>query len=374
MKIFHLSDLHFGKKVNGFSMIEEQEYIILKILQAIDSEKPDALLIAGDVYDKSIPSAEAVRLFDKFLFSLSQKQLKVFIISGNHDSAQRLSFASRLISEAGIYISPAYDGNIHPCTLTDEYGKLNIYMLPFIKPADVRAAFKDIAVESYNDAVRIAIENMHIDTKERNILVCHQFVTGSVRCDSEEVSVGGIDNVDANVFDGFDYVALGHIHSPQWVGREAVRYCGTPLKYSFSEANHKKSITVVELKEKGKVDIKLIPLEARRDLKEISSSYEIITSKSFYESLNRQDYYRITLTDEEDIYDAVTKLRVIYPNLMKLDYSNRRTAACEEITATEKKSELEYFAELYEKQNGCPLSDVQAQYITKIIEEVKEED
>lgn len=231
MKFIHLSDLHIGKRVNEFSMIEDQKYILKVILNIIDDEKPDGVLIAGDVYDKSVPSAEAVQLLDDFLCRLAERKIPTYIISGNHDSAERLSFGGRLMDMSGIHLSPVYNGKVEPFTLTDEYGKVNIYMLPFIKPVNVRRFFPDSEIESYTDAIKVAVDSMNVDEKERNIIVTHQFVTGASRSESEEISVGGSDNVDASVFDAFDYVALGHIHGPQKIGRESVRYCGTPLMF-----------------------------------------------------------------------------------------------------------------------------------------------
>ena len=256
MKLIHLSDLHLGKRVNEFSLLEDQKYILTKILNIIDEEKPDALLIAGDIYDKAIPSAEAVELFDDFLVRLAGKDIKTFIISGNHDSPERLAFANRLIDISGIHLSPVYNGKVEPCTLTDSFGNINIYMLPFVKPIHVRRFYPEEEISTYTDAIRVALSQVKFDPKDRNVLITHQFVTGAERSESEEISVGGSDNVDASVFDGWDYVALGHIHRPQNIGEERIRYCGTPLKYSFSEANHQKSVTVVELNEKGNQSIR----------------------------------------------------------------------------------------------------------------------
>ena len=260
MKLLHLSDLHLGKRVNEFSMLEDQAYILTKILNTIDDEKPDAVLIAGDVYDKSVPSAEAVGLFDDFLVKLAKKQVPAFVISGNHDSPERLAFANRLIDASGIHLSPVYSGDVRPVTLTDAFGPVHIYMLPFVKPAHVRRFFPDEEIISYTDALAAAIRQMDPDLSARNVLLTHQFVTGAERSESEEISVGGTDNVDASVFEGFDYVALGHIHGPQNIGSERIRYCGTPLKYSFSEASHKKSVTVAELGEKGSLTVRTVPL------------------------------------------------------------------------------------------------------------------
>ena len=250
MKLIHLSDLHLGKRVNEYSMLEDQEYILKKIINVIDDEKPDGVIIAGDVYDKSIPSAEAVQLFDDFLVQLAKRSLKVFVISGNHDSPERIAFGSRIMDASGIHMSPVYSGDITPIPLEDEFGTVNIYILPFIKPAHVRR-YAENEITTYTEAVEYVISKLNIDPANRNVLVTHQFVTGALRSESEEISVGGSDNVDAYVFEPFDYVALGHIHSPQTCGSENIRYCGTPLKYSFSEVHDKKSVTVVELREKG---------------------------------------------------------------------------------------------------------------------------
>lgn len=307
-------------------MIEDQKYILEEILKIIDKESPDALLIAGDNYDKSVPTIEAVTLLDEFLMKLCDRKLPTFMISGNHDSAERTAFASKLIEKCEIYISPAYRGVVEPLKLKDEFGEVNIYLLPFVKPANVRAVYPEEQIDSYTDAIRVAIENMKIDTTSRNILVAHQFVTGSIKSDSEEISVGGSDNVDAEVFDVFDYVALGHIHRPQNVVRETIRYSGSPLKYSFSEAKYDKSVTVVELEEKFKINVRTVALVPKREMVEISGTYEELTSREFYINTTYQDdYIHITLKDEDDIPDAISKLRTIYKNIMKLDYDNIRT-------------------------------------------------
>ena len=371
MKLIHLSDLHLGKRVSEFSMLEDQRYILEEILRIIDGERPDAVLIAGDIYDKPVPPAEAVGLFDDFLVRLARRETQVFIISGNHDSPERIAFGARLMDRSGIHLSPVYDGHVEPVALEDEHGTVNIYMLPFLKPAHVRRFFPEEEIDSYTDALRTAVRAMEIDPAARNVLVTHQFVTGAARCDSEDISVGGTDNVDVTAFDGFDYVALGHIHNPQQVVRETVRYCGTPLKYSFSEAGHEKSVTVAELGEKGDISIRTAPLIPLRDMKELRGSYEDLTRRSFYENTTwREDYTHIMLTDEEDIPDAVGKLRVIYRNLMKLDYDNRRTRSGGEILGSgqvEKKSPLELFSELYEKQNNQPMTEEQRAFAAGLI-------
>ena len=377
MKFVHLSDLHLGKRVNEYSMLEDQEYILTKIINIIDDEKPAGVIIAGDVYDKSIPSAEAVQMFDDFLTRLAKRNLRVFVISGNHDSPERMSFGSRLMNQSGIHISQVYDGKIEPFVIKDEHGVINVYMLPFVKPAHVKR-FSDESIESYTDAIRVAIAEMKVDQSARNLLITHQFVTGATRSESEDISVGGSDNVDVSVFDGFDYVALGHIHSPQNCTSERVRYCGTPLKYSFSEAKDNKSITVVELEEKGNVSVKTVSLVPMRDMVEIKGRYNEIMLKSFYENTSYQeDYIHITLTDEEDIVDAIGKLRTVYHNLMKLDYDNKRTRSVAQIDGAvdvEAKTPIELFSDFYELQNNQPMSEEQKAFVEDLIEQVWEDE
>lgn len=376
MKLIHLSDIHLGKRVNEFSMMEDQAHILKKILAVVDEEKPNGVLIAGDVYDKSVPSTEAVQLFDDFLVRLAERKLPVFIISGNHDSPERLSFANRLIDAAGIHLAPVYNGVVEPITLSDEYGPVNVYMLPFIKPAHVRGFFPDTEITGYSDAVAAAIGRMNIDKTQRNVLITHQFVTGAQRSDSEELSVGGTDNIGAEVFCDFDYVALGHIHGPQNMDSGRIRYCGSPLKYSFSEAAQQKSVTVAELKEKGTLEIHTVPLIPRRDMVELKGSYQQLTLREFYENTTYQeDYTHITLTDEEDIPDAVAKLRAVYHNLMKLDYDNTRTrhsAAISGAENVETRSPIDLFAEFYKLQNGLPMSTEQTELVASLIEKIWE--
>lgn len=373
MKFIHLSDLHIGKRVNEFSMLEDQEHILNQILRIIGEEAPDAVLIAGDVYDKSIPSTEAVGLLDRFLYRLSECGAEVFLISGNHDSSERLSFGSRLIDRSGVHISPVYRGKVQPFTVKG----VNIWLLPFLKPAHVRPYFADEEIASYNDAMKAVIRSMQIDPAQRNVLVTHQFVTGSERTESEEVSVGGADNIDAEVFAGFDYVALGHLHRPQNCGCERIRYCGSPLKYSFSEAGDEKSVTVGELAENGDLTIRTVPLTPLHEMVEIRGTYDELASKSFYDGTTYgEDYVRVTLTDEDDIPDAIGRLRTIYHNLMKLRYDNRRTRAGEEQlpeAQVERKSPLELFEDLYRAQNGQELTEEQRKYMIKMIESVWED-
>ena len=375
MKIMHLSDLHLGKRVNEFSMIEDQKYILDEIIKILNEEAPDAVIIAGDVYDKSVPTAEAVSLFDVFLSNLADKELSVFVISGNHDSPERIAFASDIMSKSGMYFSHVYDGNVEKVQLSDEYGLVNFYLLPFIKPVNVKRFYPDEDIDSYTDAVKTALSSAEINDGERNILITHQFVAGAGRCESEKLSLGGSDAVDVSAFDNFDYVALGHIHGPQKVGRDTVRYCGTPLKYSFSEANHKKSVTLLELGAKGNISIRCIPLVPLHDMREIRGRYEDVASKKFYEGTDTGDYLHITLTDEDDIPDAIAKLRAIYPNIMRLDYDNARTRENREIsidTNIEKRTPTELFSQFYEVRNNKPMTDEQTRYIENIIKKLWE--
>ena len=444
MKLLHISDLHIGKRVNEFSMIEDQKYILRQILTIADQQQADGVMIAGDIYDKPVPSAEAVQVFDWFLTELADRGKKVYAVSGNHDSAERIAFGAQLMRGRGVYVSPVYRGETAKYTLTDAYGEMNIYLLPFIKPAVVRHALEGltdtdadfmqeevlsdaaekekpskvlpgscyeteksskvssescyetekpskvssescyekekpskVSPESYYDAVKIVIERMNVDTSKRNILIAHQFVTGAGRCDSEEVSVGGLDNVESEVFDAFDYVALGHIHSPQFIKRETLRYCGTPLKYSFSEADQEKSVTVVEFAEKGNIQLSTVPLVPLRDMRRIRGTYLEVTARTFYQEFNTEDYVQVTLTDEEDIPDGLQKLRIIYPNLMRLEYDNSRTKQSHMIERAEdieQKSEQELFAEFYELQNNQPMNAEQAAFVAQLIAACKEQD
>ena len=435
MKFIHLADLHIGKRVNAFPMLEDQRYILKQILTILREEQPDGgVILAGDIYDKAIPSAEAVELFDEFLTELAALRLRVFIIAGNHDSPERIAFGNRLMDRSGIYLSPVYDGHVKCIRCLDESASstppVDVYLLPFLKPANVRRFYPEETIESYTDAMRVAIAHMDIDPTYRNLLVTHQFVTGASRSDSEDISVGGTDNVDASVFAPFDYVALGHLHGPQQVrfqpapeedsadqeatpeavdtiGNAAadseassvdrsespasaventtagpvIRYAGTPLKYSFSEARHHKSVTVVEIGEKkadGVVDVCIGTRELKplHDLREIRGSYEALTLRANYEGTATDDYIHATLTDEIEVPDAARHLQVIYPNLMKLDYDNARTRGQGserlELEQLEEKSPLDLFSELFEKQNHKDMTEEQARYVQAQMEKIWE--
>lgn len=382
MKILHISDLHIGKRVNEKSLLEEQRHILDSICGITGSEKPDAVLIAGDIYDKAVPSGEAVMLFDRFLVKMNGLCGHIFIISGNHDSAERIAFGSRIMSGKGIHLSPVYEGETRPFTISDEYGDVDFHMLPFIRPAHVRQFLSEdekAEIQTYDSAVKKAIGFMDIDRSRRNVLITHQFVTGSVRSGSEDANVGGLDNVDASTFDNFDYVALGHLHRPQDCGTARIRYSGSPLKYSFSEVDDIKSVTVIELKEKGNMARKTVRLEPLHDWHDLKGTYEEVTARDFYADKGYQeDFVRITLTDENDIPDAIGKLRSIYHNLLELRYDNKRTRAGNVVidgtAEVEKKSPFELFAELYRKQNADGMSHEQEEYLKNILEQMQEGD
>ena len=376
MKFLHLSDLHLGKRVHNFSMIDDQRYILEQILDIADEEGITGVIIAGDVYDKPVPSAEAVALFDEFLVQLAKRNLYVFVISGNHDSAERIAFGGKLMRHSRVYMSPVYNGEIEPVTLEDEFGKINVFLLPFVKPVQVRHFCNEEEIRDYTEAVRCVIGHMDVKNEERNILVCHQFVTGAARCESEEISVGGLDNVDASVFSPFDYVALGHIHGPQNIGGERIRYCGTPLKYSFSEANHQKSVTVVKLGEKGELYIETRPLKPMRDMIKVKGFFEEITDKVFYEKMDAESYVQITLLDEQDIPNAFGKLATIYPNLMQMRYENKRTMDNANVFSEGEGLNMApevLFSQFYETMNNQPMTKEQSEYMTDMIEKIWED-
>lgn len=379
MKLMHLSDLHLGKRLNEFSLLEDQSFILQQLVELVRSEQPDCVLLAGDIYDKPVPPAEAVTLFDDFLNKLAQLTT-VCVTSGNHDSAERLAFGAQLMREGGVHFCGLYTGEPQCVTLQDAYGSVHIYLLPFLKPAHVRHCLPPTEAEqvtTYHEALRCAVERLHINAAERNVLVAHQFVTGAQTAGSEAVNVGGVDNIGAEVFAAFDYTALGHIHRAQNVGSERVRYSGTPLKYSFAEWQQEKSVTLVELGEKGSVSVTALPLAPLRDLRKLRGSYEELMSKDFYDELPKdsdgllRDFYHLTLTDEEDVPDAVQKLRSVYKNLLQLEYDNKRTRTDNAIEGAERvveKSPLELMEEFYQLQNNQALSEKQRAYLQGLLE------
>ena len=393
MKLIHTADLHIGKSVCEHSMLDEQRHILAEILNAVETEKPEALLVAGDVYDKSVPSADAVAVLDDFLVKLSKTGTKVFVLSGNHDSAERLAFGGRLMNDRGVYMSRVYSGSFVPVTLKDGLGEVDVWMLPFVRPATVRACLEsDEArdqVTDYTSAMRMAIAQMHFTPGRRNVLLAHQFVTGAERSDSEE-NVGGLDNVDASVFEGFDYVALGHIHKPQNVALDAagtarVRYSGTPLKYSLSEAKHKKSLTVIELGVKAdaglsELAVREIPLMPKHDVREIRGTFAELVSPDFQrkqlaDGLKLDDYVYVKLTDENDVPDAALKLRGIYPNLMMLDYDNERTRNQHIAVGegkVEQKTPMELFSEFFADMTKRELNEEESEFVRDMIDGIWE--
>lgn len=385
MKFIHTADLHIGKIVCEHSMLDEQRHILARILEAVDSEKPDAVLIAGDVYDKPVPSAEAVAVLDDFLVELAARKVRTFVLSGNHDSAERIAFGGRLMGKSGVHVSQVYSGKFAPVTLSDSEGEVDVWMLPFVRPVNVRACLagddERDAVKDYTSAVKAALAQMHFTPGRRNVLLAHQFVTGAERSESEE-NVGGLDNVDATVFAAFDYVALGHIHKPQNVlkgddGTVRARYSGTPLKYSLSEAVHKKSLTVVELNA-GKNLIREIPLVPLHDVREIRGTFAEIISPEFRNAQvaagnKLDDFVYIKLTDENDVPDAAQKLRGIYPNLMMLAYDNERTRNQADVgiaEAVDEKKPMELFGEFFEGRNGRPMKAEESEFVQDLISSI----
>lgn len=373
MKIVHLSDLHIGKKLKELSMIPDQRYILRQILDIIRQECPDCAVIAGDVYDRSTPPTDAVEEFDDFITSLAEMNVPVMIISGNHDSPERIAFGSRIMKKRGVFFSPVYNGKVEPVTLSDEFGEVDFWLMPFVRPANVRPFFEDVSIQSYTDALGAAIGAMELDRSRRNVIVSHQFVTGAACGGSEEVTVGGTENVEASVYEAFDYAALGHIHNPQNIrGKQSVRYCGAPLKYSFSEAGRDKSVTVAELGEKGQLTVREIPLVPLHEVRELRGTFDEINALPYCE-----DFLHITLTDEEETPDAQGKLRIRFPNLLLLDHDNKRTRAIgrlDDAAEIEEKSPQELFGEFYELRNGQEMTTRQADFINKLITEIWEEE
>lgn len=395
MKFLHISDIHIGKRVCGFSMLEDQRYILEQIVEIAKREQPDGVLIAGDLYDKVMPSAEAVELADEFLYRFVELEIPVWVISGNHDCAERIAYGSRMMEQAGLYMARVFGGKLQRYTVMREGGvrrvqaggmaeemngesagtgmlpeeAVDIYLLPFVRPAQVRRFFPDQTIETTQQAVDAILAGVKPDRSRVSILVMHQFLAGAAVCDSEELSVGGSDQVAVSSVAAFDYVALGHLHRPQRVGRETVRYCGSPLKYSFSEAGHTKSVTIVETvaaaecadwERRPKVRVRTVPLHARLDLREIRGPIARLLSPEVYREENVRDYLHVTLTDEHEVLDAIGRLREVYPNIMRLDFETRGAEALtEEAILIEEKTPQELFEEFFERQNGHPMSEEQ---------------
>jgi len=380
MKLMHLSDLHIGKRLNEVNLIEDQAYILDQIITLAGTIAPDGILLAGDIYDKSMPSSEAIRLFDDFLSKIAQLKIPCFVISGNHDSPERIAFGSSIMAGQNIFMSKVFNGKIEPVSLTDAFGEVMIYMLPFIKPAHVKAFHEGANIESYEEALSQVIESLTLDQSKRNVLVMHQFITGKGtavdRSDSESISVGGSDNIDVSVFKAFDYVALGHLHKPHSIGRETVRYAGSPLKYSFSETQHIKSVTLITLNEKGSILIDALPLVPKRDLRKIKGPIDALLSKERYRDTNLEDYIHVTLTDESEILDAIGRMRQVYPNIMSIDFENNRSRTLSNKTGADSlddKTDLELFSEFYALQNNEVLCEEKLAIVRDLLEKLGEE-
>lgn len=371
MKFLHLADLHIGKRVNEFSLLADQRAVLRQILACAEDEQPQAALLCGDIYDKPLPSAEAVQLFDWFLTELAALCPNILIIPGNHDSAERLAFAAAMLKRQGVYLAGPFNGEVERVRLTDEFGPVDFWLLPFVKPLQVRRCYEDAAeIGTYDEAVARIMREVRPTENVRSVLLAHQFLTGAQTSESEELAIGGLDNVSAAHFAAFDYVALGHLHRAQQVGRAEVRYAGTPLKYSFSEAGDEKSLTVVQLGAGGEVTLRLLPLCPPHDMREIRGSFAEVMAES------SEDYLHITLTDEEDVLDAPARLRRNYPNLMKLDYDNRRTRERRKAGggALLNKTPLELFGEFYQQRNNQPLKEEQRRLLQELIEEIWEDE
>lgn len=402
MRLLHIADLHIGKRVCEFSMLEDQRHVLSQVIDMLGAHEADALLVAGDLYDKATPSAEAVALVDWFLSEAAETGVPAIVIPGNHDSAERVAYAGAMLARQGIHVAPVYDGTIRPVELADDDGPVRIWPIPFVRPATVRHFFPDEDISDYTDALRVVVGSCVLDRSVRNIAVAHQFVTAgatSPELSDSEVSVGGLDNVDAGVFSGFDYVALGHIHRPQRIGSDTVRYAGSILKYSFSEALGSKSAVLVELGAPGadvegapgadaaeagesdaagadmarageghasgaRVSCELLPLKPRHDLRRIRGPLEALVAPDVVVAADAEDYLQVVLTDENPEADAMARLRASYPNVMGIEYDNARTRAAglagtEAAPDADASSPLELFEEFFERQNGTAPSDAQ---------------
>ncbi len=373
MKIAHISDLHLGKSLYNYSLIEDQDYILDQITGILVEKKVEVLIIAGDVYDKNVAPEAGLKVLRKFLNRLVEAEIKVLIISGNHDSAERLTFGAEFMTEKGIYFSKVYDGTIEPVTFEDDFGPVNFYLLPFVKPSTVQHYYEDKTISTYEDAVRCAVEHMNVNYSERNVAIAHQNIMNAERCESEEIIIGFQDAVSDEVFKDFDYTALGHIHKQQKIGKHNVMFSGTPLKYSTSEFTHKKVMPLITLGEKGKVDIELIPLEPKRDLRQITGTLDEIMKASKGDPNNHEDFIDVILTNENEVMDAMATLRTVYPNVLKITYDNKASRAAENIErlgAVDKKNPLEIFEAFYKSRIGEDMDDQKKEYIHSLIEKI----
>ena len=336
MKLMHIGDLHLGKSLGDFDLTKDQEYLLDQLLGIVEDQAVDAVLIAGDVYDKAIPSEAATRMLDYFLSNLAEKNVYVYMVSGNHDSDERLNYGSNLFETNHIFISTKYDGNLYKKTLKTGEDEADIYLLPFVKASQVRHFFPDAKIESYDGAVRTILDKADIDPARNNVLVAHQFVMGKSEdpelSGSESLgtqSVGTVEKIGYDCFDSFDYVALGHIHSPQQVGRKEIRYSGSPLKYSLSEVNNEKSVSLITISGKGSVEIDLVPIKPMRDLRHLKGKMKDLLHKENIQA--PEDFIYATLTDEEIISDAMGIFQQVYPNTVRIDYDNSHTREVEQV-------------------------------------------
>ena len=384
MKFFHLSDLHIGKQLHRYNLKEDQQVILKEVITYAKELRPDAIVIAGDIYDKSVPSSEAVNVFDEFLTDLSEitPEIPILIISGNHDSPDRLKYASEILKRHHIYLAGNVperpEEHIEKVTLHDAYGEVDFYLLPFMKPAYVKNIFVDGTPETYSDAVKEIIKREKIDYKDkRNVLVSHQFYVGEKAespetCDSEVFSVGGIDNVDIGSVKEFDYVALGHLHGAQCIGKPEIRYCGTLLKYSVSESTQNKSLTVVTLKAKGeKPEIENYPLHPLRDVRKKKGTLDEIIKES--RETEKDDYISITLTDEIDPYKPKEQLERIFSHILEIRVDNQRTRTKlkemdEELVM---KDPFTSFAEFYKEMQGREMNGEEETIMKEIFDKAK---
>lgn len=372
MKIAHLADLHLGKTVNHFSMIEDQKYILNEIIEILKQEKIDVVILAGDIYDRTVPSAEATILLSDFLNALVQNGQEVIMIAGNHDSGDRLSFARDLLANMKIHICGMYEGNVPQVTLQDAYGPVHFYLLPFIRPIYVNRYIFDEKEKctTYRDAAEYALKGLPEQKEERNLLVAHQFIAGAEIDEdgSEECMAGGLDRIPPAVFWSFDYVALGHIHRGQTAGRETIRYAGTPLKYSFAEADHRKSIPILDWHTKEDLHIYTVPLHPLHDMRILKGSFQDVMQMA-----SSADYIKVILTDEKDVPDALYSLRSLFSNLMSLEYDNTRTRRNESVIPLEveqKKDPFTLFAEFYQQRNGTEMDEEQKEILFSLLEEM----
>ncbi len=365
MKFLHLGDLHLGKSLGDFDLIKDQEFILRQLLEIIDREAINGVLIAGDVYDKSVPSEAATRLLNFFLEELAAREVNTIIISGNHDSDDRLNFGSGLFKHSHIYISAKYTGELDRWVIDDGKSMVNVYALPFVKASQVRHYFPEAGIETYEEAVEAVLATADIDLQATNILVAHQFVAGK----SEDPALGGsegagtqsvglVEKIGYDIFEKFDYVALGHIHSPQKIGRSTVRYSGSPLKYSLSEAHNDKSVPIITIEENKAVNVELVPLKPLRDMRHIRGKMSDLLHNN--DISGRNDFIYVTLTDEDIINDAMGIFQQVYPNTVKIDYDNSRARAAEQVDISQiahNKSFTELIGDFYRLMYNCEISD-----------------